>query len=75
MKFLAFPPPSECTVDRQGKAHFTYLGTVAGIRTELDLVVEAGNPEWFIWQNNRGMLPIAKVKRQMRIFREQILPH
>jgi alkanesulfonate monooxygenase SsuD/methylene tetrahydromethanopterin reductase-like flavin-dependent oxidoreductase (luciferase family) len=70
-----FLPPSECTVDRQVKAHFTYLGTVADIRKEMDLLVEAGNPEWFIWQSDQGMLPIAEVKRQIKIFGEQVLSH
>ena len=33
----------------------------------------AGNPEYFAWLSDQGMLPIEEVKRQLRIFGEQIL--
>jgi hypothetical protein len=41
----------------------------------MDTLVEAGNPEYFAWLSDQGMLPLEEVKRQLRIFGEQILPH
>jgi len=50
-------------------------GSVSDVRKGMDRLVEAGNPEYFAWLSDQGMLPIDVVKQQLRIFGEQVLPH
>jgi hypothetical protein len=67
--------PSEWTIDRLRKFHYVYAGSAKDIRKGMDALVEAGNPEYFAWLSDQGMLPLEEVKRQIRMFGEQILPH
>ncbi len=41
----------------------------------MDLLVDAANPEWFIWQGDQGYLPLEDVRRMLERFGEEILPH
>jgi alkanesulfonate monooxygenase SsuD/methylene tetrahydromethanopterin reductase-like flavin-dependent oxidoreductase (luciferase family) len=68
-------PASECTIERMEQAHFAYLGTVADIRREMDLLVETANPEWFVWQGDQGLLPVDEVKRQVETFGTKVMPY
>ena len=68
-------PPSEATMERFEKKHFCLVGNSNDVRTEMDLLVEAANPEWFIWQSDQGYLPLDEVKRQMEQFATDIMPH
>ena len=68
-------PPSEWTVDRMKKYHFAYTGSVKDVRKGMDALVEAGNPEYFAWLSDQGMLPLEVVKQQLRTFGEEVLPH
>jgi len=45
------------------------------VRREMDLLVEAGNPEWFIWQGDQGYLPLDEVRRQLERFGKEVMPH
>ena len=53
--------------------HSSSSSPVSDVRKGMDALVEAGNPEYFAWLSDQGMLPIEEVKRQLRIFGEQIL--
>ena len=68
-------PRSEWTLDRMRKYDYVYAGSVSDVRKGMDRLVEAGNPEYFAVLSDQGMLPIDVVKKQLRIFGEQILPH
>lgn len=57
------------------KFHYVYAGSVTEVRKGMDALVEAGNPEYLAWLSDQGMLPLEEVKRQLRIFGEQVLPH
>src|SRR5215475_7797486 len=61
-------PASEVTVERLARVKFAFAGTVADVRKEMDELVENVHPEWFVWQGDQGLLPIAEVKRQVEIF-------
>ena len=67
--------PSEWTIDRLRKFHYVYAGSVSDVRKGMDTLVEAGNPEYFAWLSDQGMLPLEEVKKQLRTFGEQVLPH
>ena len=49
-------PPSEWTIDRLRKFHYVYGGSVKEVRKGMDRLVEAGNPEYFAWLSDQGML-------------------
>ncbi|MGH8008723.1 MAG: LLM class flavin-dependent oxidoreductase [Candidatus Binatia bacterium] len=68
-------PPSEWTIDRMVKSHFLMAGTVDDVRQEMDLLVEAGNPEWFAWWSDQGARPFYEVRKQLEIFGTKVLPH
>jgi alkanesulfonate monooxygenase SsuD/methylene tetrahydromethanopterin reductase-like flavin-dependent oxidoreductase (luciferase family) len=68
-------PVEECTVERQEKAEFTWTGTPDDIRRHMDRLVQAANPEWFIWQTDQGLVSYDDVKRQLEWFGEKIMPH
>lgn len=68
-------PQSECTVDRLQKAKWALIGSSDDIRRGIDEVVEAANPEWFIWQGDQGLLPIEEVKRMVEKIGKEVLPH
>jgi alkanesulfonate monooxygenase SsuD/methylene tetrahydromethanopterin reductase-like flavin-dependent oxidoreductase (luciferase family) len=67
-------PASEVTVERLARVKFAFAGTVADVRKEMDELVENVHPEWFVWQGDQGLLPIAEVKRQVEIFGNELLP-
>jgi hypothetical protein len=52
-----------------------YGGSVKDVRKGMDALVEAGNPEYFAWLSDQGMLPLDVVKQQLRMFGEEVLPH
>ncbi len=68
-------PPSEATMERFDRKHFTLTGNGDDLRREMDLLVEYGNPEWFIWQGDQGYLPIDDVRRQLERFAKEVMPH
>ncbi len=68
-------PVSECTVERQEKAEFAWIGTPDDIRRHMDRLVEAANPEWFIWQSDQGLLSFDDNRRQLELFGTKVLPH
>ena len=68
-------PRSEVYIERFEKTHFCLTGTATDIRREMDLLVDAANPEWFIWQSDQGYLPLEDVKAMLEKFGEQVLPH
>ncbi len=68
-------PVSEATMERFEKKHFCLVGNASDVRREMDLLVEAANPEWFIWQSDQGYLPLDDVKRQLERFATEIMPH
>lgn len=68
-------PKSEATMERFERKHFALTGNTSDLRREMDELVEAGNPEWFIWQGDQGYLPIDDVRRQIEWFGREIMPH
>lgn len=68
-------PKSEATMERFERKHFILSGSADDVRREMDLLVEAANPEWFIWQGDQGYLPLDEVKRQIEMFGTQVMPH
>jgi alkanesulfonate monooxygenase SsuD/methylene tetrahydromethanopterin reductase-like flavin-dependent oxidoreductase (luciferase family) len=68
-------PQKEWTLERLKKSHYIYSGSVKDVRKGMDAMVEAGNPEYFAWLSDQGLLPLEVVKKQLRIFGEQVLPH
>jgi alkanesulfonate monooxygenase SsuD/methylene tetrahydromethanopterin reductase-like flavin-dependent oxidoreductase (luciferase family) len=67
-------PASEVTMDRMTRVKFAFAGTVADVRKEMDAMVENVHPEWFVWQGDQGLLPVAEVKRQLEVFGKELLP-
>ncbi|NNL86388.1 MAG: LLM class flavin-dependent oxidoreductase [Myxococcales bacterium] len=68
-------PPSEATPDRMIDSNFALAGSTDDIRRGMDRLIEAGNPEWFIWQGDQGLLPIEEVKRMVEKVGKEVLPH
>jgi alkanesulfonate monooxygenase SsuD/methylene tetrahydromethanopterin reductase-like flavin-dependent oxidoreductase (luciferase family) len=68
-------PVAEATMERFEKMHFILTGNTQDIRREMDLLVETGNPEWFIWQGDQGYLPLEDVKRMLIHFGKEVMPH
>lgn len=68
-------PKSEVYMERFEKKHFALVGNADDVRREMDLLVEAGNPEWFIWQGDQGYLPLDEVRRQLERFGREVMPH
>lgn len=68
-------PVSEATMDRFERKHFTLVGNADDVRREMDLLVDAANPEWFIWQSDQGYLPLDDVKRMLERFGREVMPH
>ena len=68
-------PAAEATPERMIGSNFALAGTTSDIRRAMDQLIEAGNPEWFIWQGDQGLLPIEEVKRSIRKVGEEVLPH
>ena len=62
-------------MERFEKKHFALVGNADDVRREMDLLVEAGNPEWFIWQGDQGYLPLDEVRRQLERFGREVMPH
>jgi alkanesulfonate monooxygenase SsuD/methylene tetrahydromethanopterin reductase-like flavin-dependent oxidoreductase (luciferase family) len=67
-------PASEVTVERMERVDFAYTGTVDDVRRGLDAMVENVHPEWFVWQGDQGLLPLAEVRRQIETAGKEILP-
>lgn len=67
-------PKSEATMERFEEKHFLLVGNDDDVRREMDLLVEAANPEWFIWQSDQGYLPLDDVKRLMERFATKVMP-
>jgi len=68
-------PQSEWSVDRMEKAHYLFVGTESDIRRKMDELIEAANPEYFMWNFDQGFLPMDVMKDQLRQLGEKILPH
>ena len=68
-------PKSEATMERFERKHFILSGNADDIRREMDLLVEAANPEWFIWQSDQGYLPLDDMKRMLERFGTEVVPH
>ena len=68
-------PREACTIERLEQTHFALVGTSDDVRRGMDLMIEAGNPEWFIWQGDQGYMPIDDVKRMLERFAEDVMPH
>jgi alkanesulfonate monooxygenase SsuD/methylene tetrahydromethanopterin reductase-like flavin-dependent oxidoreductase (luciferase family) len=68
-------PKSEVYMERFEKKHFLLVGNKDDVRREMDLLVEAANPEWFIWQGDQGYLPLDDVKRMLERFGNEVMPH
>ena len=68
-------PVSEATMERFEKKHFALTGNADDVRREMDVLVEAANPEWFIWQGDQGYLPVDDVKRMLERFGREVMPH
>jgi len=71
----ALLPPSEWSVDRMEKAHYLFMGSESDIRRKMDELIEASNPEYFMWNFDQGFLPMDVMKEQLKLFGEKILPH
>jgi hypothetical protein len=41
----------------------------------MDRLVDAANPEWFIWQSDQGLLSFDDNRRQLELFGTKVLPH
>ncbi len=67
-------PASEITIERMERIDFAYAGTVDDVRRGIDALVENVHPEWFVWQGDQGLLPLAEVRRQLEIFGKEIIP-
>ncbi|MCB1746381.1 MAG: LLM class flavin-dependent oxidoreductase [Gammaproteobacteria bacterium] len=68
-------PREACTIERLEQTHFALVGDRDDVRRGMDAMVEAGNPEWFIWQSDQGYLPIDEVKRMAEEFARHVMPH
>ena len=68
-------PASEATPERMINSNFALAGTTSDIRRSMDQLVDAGNPEWFIWQGDQGLIPIDELKKTIRKVGEEVLPH
>jgi hypothetical protein len=68
-------PRHECTIERLEKTHFALVGDTDDVRREMDMMVEAGNPEWFIQQGDQGYLPLDENKRMLERFAAKVMPH
>jgi alkanesulfonate monooxygenase SsuD/methylene tetrahydromethanopterin reductase-like flavin-dependent oxidoreductase (luciferase family) len=68
-------PPEKWTVDRMIAQDYVYAGSVKNVRKGMDRLVECANPEYFAWLGDQGMLPLEVVKKQLRTFGEEVLPH
>jgi hypothetical protein len=44
-------------------------------RRGIDELVEAANPEWFVWQGDQGFMPKDEVRKQIELFGKKVLPH
>ncbi len=68
-------PLSEIKMERFDKAHFALSGNASDVRRDMDDLVAAANPEWFIWQGDQGYLPLDDCKRIMERFAREVMPH
>jgi alkanesulfonate monooxygenase SsuD/methylene tetrahydromethanopterin reductase-like flavin-dependent oxidoreductase (luciferase family) len=68
-------PREECTIERLEKTHFALVGNTDDVRREMDQMIEAGNPEWFIQQGDQGYLPLDENKRMLERFAKDVMPH
>jgi alkanesulfonate monooxygenase SsuD/methylene tetrahydromethanopterin reductase-like flavin-dependent oxidoreductase (luciferase family) len=68
-------PVSECTTERMIDSNFAIAGSPDDIRRGIDKLIEAGNPEWFIWQGDQGLLPIEQLKAMIKKVGKEVLPH
>src|SRR6266851_4878825 len=66
-------PQSECNIERMERTDFAYTGTVDQVRRSFDAMVENIHPEWFVWQGDQGLLPLAEVRRQIETFGKELL--
>ena len=64
----------EATIARMERNDFAYMGTVEDVRKRIDALVENAHPQWFVWQGDQGVLPLAEAKRQVEIFGKELLP-
>lgn len=62
------------TVDRMEETHYLYAGTVDDVRTRMAQLWENGNPEYFVWWSDQGLLPFNEVRRNLQLFGEKIMP-
>jgi alkanesulfonate monooxygenase SsuD/methylene tetrahydromethanopterin reductase-like flavin-dependent oxidoreductase (luciferase family) len=67
-------PAEEATIARMERADFAYLGSVEDVRRRMDALVENAHPEWFVWQGDQGLLPLAEARRQVEVFGKELLP-
>jgi hypothetical protein len=37
-------------------------------------LADNGNPEYFVWWSDQGMLPFNEVRRNLQLFGEKIMP-
>jgi hypothetical protein len=56
------------------RADFAYTGTVDEVRRKVDAMVENIHPEWFVWQGDQGLLPLAENRKQIETFGKEVLP-
>ena len=68
-------PESERTMDRMARAGHLNAGTAGDVRRRMDALVEAVDPEYFVYGPDQGVTPFEECKRQLRIFGEQVMPH
>jgi hypothetical protein len=70
-------PRSEWTVERLQRSDNLYAGNESDVRRKMDELAEHVNPEYFNYNNggDLGLMPIAEIKAQIRMFGEKIMPH
>jgi alkanesulfonate monooxygenase SsuD/methylene tetrahydromethanopterin reductase-like flavin-dependent oxidoreductase (luciferase family) len=77
--FEAFRLPGETTpvpqsFERLVEAKYELVGTVDDVKRELDALRTNGNPEWFAWYFDQGIMPLDEAKRQLELFATKVMP-
>jgi alkanesulfonate monooxygenase SsuD/methylene tetrahydromethanopterin reductase-like flavin-dependent oxidoreductase (luciferase family) len=62
------------TIERMEESHYLYAGDPGAVAEKMHELADNGNPEYFVWWSDQGMLPFNEVRRNLQLFGEKIMP-
>lgn len=66
--------PVPISFERMVEARFAIVGTVEQVKRQIAELREEVNPDWFGWYLDQGLMPQDRLRRQLDLFTQKVMP-